>query len=586
VANERRRIAATGLAVVAVTAPLVAGLHLAEERGARARLDATADALAGSIEGDLDRFAELGTAINAGLAPRDEVDTAGYEALLEELEVTRRYPSLLGASRVVSVPRHRLDEVVVRQQVDDPHFRVHGDAGEDELRLILQVHPREPNADAIGLDVAGRPDTVVASERARVEQAPALSSVTQLVQLPPGEAGAVLYVPKVEDGRVDSWIGLSFAGDAFLDQLQPLPAPVAARVIDPDAVPPRTLGELGSAPEGEARRAVIERFGEQWLLEIRPGPGFADPWVRRASILVAIGGVVVAVLLSLLVRALSSRERRAEAIAERRTQQLAAANADLARLNVELSEANTDKDAFLAAVSHELRTPLTVIGGFAGSLRRMRDDPELRIFLDPIERNVRRLDGLVSDLLTLASLDAGGVAALPESVDLAAMARSAPYELAGVPGDQVRVEAPEPVIVRADRRHLERILTNLLVNAVQHGAPPIELGVALDGADAVLTVRDHGAGIDPALVAQMFGRFVRGPRTDRVAGTGLGLAIIRELTELNGGTARYRAAGPGASFEVRLPAEDQTMIDVTDVVGGQVVGPGFPEAGRAAPEAG
>jgi signal transduction histidine kinase len=555
VADERRRLVATTLAVVVLTGALFAALRAGEIRFERERLDATAEALAASVDRELERYAELGAAVNAAVALLPEVDNASYQALLAEFDIPARYPSLLAVNRSVPVSRTDLPAVVAQERRTDPGFRIHGDGGQSELRLVLQVFPPGPqNEVARGLDIAGHPDGFRAHERARITGRPALSDVTELVQLPSGEAGAVIYVPHLDgDGEVGSWVGMLFTGKTFLRQLEPLPAPVSVRVVDADEPEAVVLGQAGIASEAAARSADVERFGERWRVEVRPGPEFGTSWWRRGSTLAGAGGIVIGGLLVLLVRSLSTRERRAQQLAEERTHQLAEVNEELGQLNDALRDANADKDAFLAAVSHELRTPLTVIGGFSDSLRRMRSDPELVVFLDPIDRNVRRLDGLVSDLLTLASLDAGAVELFPEEVDLAELARVAPRELAGVEDDGVRIDAPAPVAVWADRRHVERILVNLLTNAVRHGAPPVDVHVGRRGDEAVLVVRDHGPGLDPALLPDLFGRFVRGARTVQVSGTGLGLAIVRELTDLNRGRVSYRDAQPGACFEVRLP---------------------------------
>jgi signal transduction histidine kinase len=559
VANERRRLVATVLAVVTVTSGLVLGLRVGEGREERARLDATAEALAASIDRELERFAELGAAVNAAVDLLPEVDNASYQALLGGFDIAARYPSLLAVNRSELVPRSALPEVLARERRVEPGFELQTDGGGDELRLIVQVFPDDPaNRRALGLDIAAFDDARLAHERAQRTRGPALSDVTQLVVLPEGEAGSVLYVPDVDDdGTVGAWAGLLFSGEVFVRQLAPLPAPVAVRVVDPagSGAAPTVLGEVGRAPEGPARQAPLDRFGERWRIEVRPGPGFATPWWRRGSTLAGIGGLLIGGLLVLLVDTLSTRERRAQLLAERRTRELAAANEELGQLNRALRHANADKDQFLASVSHELRTPLTVIGGFSDSLRRMHDDPELVIFLDPIDRNVRRLDGLVSDLLALASLDAGAVDLFPEAVDLAALVQT-PEELADLDPTQVRVEADDPVLIRADRRHVERVVTNLLTNATRHGRPPVEVRVVSDGGEAVLQVRDHGAGIDPAVAPKLFGRFVRGPDVDRATGTGLGLAIVRELTELNGGRAAVQPAYPGVRFEIRFPLLD------------------------------
>jgi CHASE1-domain containing sensor protein len=298
VANERRRIAATVLAVLLLTALVVGSLRVVEQRDEAAQLDATAEALAAGIGRELDRIAELGTAASASLTRIDELDSDGYQSLFEQLGVTERYPSVLGVSWVVGVARGDLEAVVAQRQEADGRFRLRSDAGADELRLILHVYPRSRNATALGIDVTGLPDSLDASDRSRASGTPALSRVTQLVQLPQGEAGAVLYVPQpAEDGSVDRWLGLTFAGEALLDQLRPLPADVGLRVVDPESEAFHELGRLGTVAGSDAAQAPIERFGQRWLVEVRPGPGFATPWPRRASTLAALAGLIAALLL-------------------------------------------------------------------------------------------------------------------------------------------------------------------------------------------------------------------------------------------------------------------------------------------------
>jgi signal transduction histidine kinase len=256
----------------------------------------------------------------------------------------------------------------------------------------------------------------------------------------------------------------------------------------------------------------------------------------------------------------------AERTAEVRTAnaELAATNLELAAANNQLELADRNKDDFLAAVSHELRTPLTVISGFVESLRRLRPTgDELEDLLQPIERNVHRLDGLVADLLTLVSLDAGALVPHPEPVRLADVMAQVARELAGLPSEVVLVQVEGDPVAMVDRGHLERMLVNLLTNADRHGEPPIEVAARQrDEGFVELAVRDHGAGIPEDEAEVVFERFTRAPSTQAVVGTGLGLTIVRELATLGGGGVVYSSAQPGARFTVWMPTADQlTAVD-------------------------
>lgn len=248
------------------------------------------------------------------------------------------------------------------------------------------------------------------------------------------------------------------------------------------------------------------------------------------------------------------RERRArqeaEAIAERTTGELYAATQELAKANRALL-------TFLAMTSHDLRTPLLGIIGSVGLLHR--DDlaaDQQRQVVETIERCANRLDRLVEDLLAISRIESGKLAPRPRSVPLLAAIGSA---LESLPPDLrhgVTIDGTAAVVAVVDPDHLQRILTNYLVNAHNHGAPPVEVSAWIDDdGDVVVAVRDHGDGVPADFADQLFGHFARSPHTaGDIAGTGLGLAIVRGLAEANGGAAWYeRAADGGACFLVRLP---------------------------------
>lgn len=224
------------------------------------------------------------------------------------------------------------------------------------------------------------------------------------------------------------------------------------------------------------------------------------------------------------------------------------------------------RDQFLSIASHELRTPLNPLQlqiqlllrlARAGTLASQPPD-RLVAMLETAERSVKQFARLVTQLLDLSRLVAGGLDLRLEEVDLAAVAREAAArygpELAQA-GCELRLAADRPAVGRWDRLRLEQVLTNLLSNAVKYGAgKPVEVAVAAGEGKAVLTVRDQGIGIAAADQARIFDRFERAVSGYEYGGLGLGLYIVRQIVEALGGDVRVDSApGAGATFTVELP---------------------------------
>ncbi|MBI2708129.1 MAG: HAMP domain-containing histidine kinase [Actinobacteria bacterium] len=214
---------------------------------------------------------------------------------------------------------------------------------------------------------------------------------------------------------------------------------------------------------------------------------------------------------------------------------------------------------FLADASHELRTPLTSIQGFAELFRigPAEDRMELAVILRRIEEESARMRTLVEDLLLLARLDQTRPAER-SPVDLAVLAADACSDaVATAPDRPITLDAPQPVVVVGDGHHLRQAIGNLVSNAVAHTPPgtPIEVGARVDGGDAaVVTVRDHGAGLDGEALAHAFDRFWRADPARAGSSAGLGLSIVAAIAEEHGGRAACaNAMGGGARFELRLP---------------------------------
>ena len=233
--------------------------------------------------------------------------------------------------------------------------------------------------------------------------------------------------------------------------------------------------------------------------------------------------------------------------------------------NEELEKANRAKDRFLATMSHELRTPLNAILGFTGTLLMKLPGPlnaDQEKQLRTVQTSARHLLALINDLLDLAKIEAGKVELNLEPVACRLVleeAISALRPLAEGKGLVLRLEAPEDLVVRADRRALSQIVLNLLNNAIkftERGHVRLTLErTRRDESDLVqIGVEDTGIGIRPEDQAKLFAAFTQvGAATRRQEGSGLGLHLSRKLAELLGGSIVVRSDyGKGSTFLLLL----------------------------------
>jgi two-component system phosphate regulon sensor histidine kinase PhoR len=235
-----------------------------------------------------------------------------------------------------------------------------------------------------------------------------------------------------------------------------------------------------------------------------------------------------------------------------------------ARDTTELTRVADMRRDFVANVSHELKTPLAAIRGYAETLRdgALDEPPTARRFTDRILSQCRRLQELLDDLLILSRLEGMDAGIEREPVSLDAIVRHAVELLApaarekGVAIEQL-VEEPAPA-VPGDAGNLERLLLNLLDNAIKYNRPDgrITVRVGRRGGDALLEVSDTGIGIPPESISRIFERFYRVDkgRAREEGGTGLGLAIVKHIAQAHGGQVDVESrAGHGSTFRVRLP---------------------------------
>lgn len=257
-----------------------------------------------------------------------------------------------------------------------------------------------------------------------------------------------------------------------------------------------------------------------------------------------------------LARRIAGRLARAAHDERARVEQLARAS--------ELRRSDALKTALLRGVTHEMRTPLTGIANAAEALRVIDDPAERTELLRAVIGETERLERVVSNLLDLSRFEGGVLAARMEWCVLEELVGAGLQAAAGfLDGVEVVTDvAGDAPLVRADPVLTERILTNLLHNAVRHGAPPVTVTGGPGPAGIELVVSDAGGGVDPRVLPAVFEPFVH----REGVGLGLGLPLCTRLAEAQGARLEHRpgaAAGGagGAAFALVFPFGDPPALE-------------------------
>jgi len=539
-----------------------------------ARFKALSDRLAVTVDNRIDAYIAMLYG-GAGLfAASDDVTFIEFHAYAERLEVTRRYPGIqgLGFTRLVRPEERDAVAASIRRYV--PSYRFWPERPNETVEAIVYLEPQdERNLRAMGYDMSSEPSRRTAMEHARDTAAAAATGRVRLVQdqdSETAEAGFLVYVPvyhggsipaTVEDRRrlIYGFVYSPFRAGDLLKQILELPEvqrmEVSAYAGDG---PPDEAHRLYSSAPLEERTLYemtkpIEVAGERWMLRLRGGTSFIGTARRTATTAVVIVGIVM----SLLLFAITMTQAKARAGAERIAE-------ELRRSEEALRAANRSKDEFLAVVSHELRTPLNAIIGWSAMLRRGQVGPEKHAHaLQVIERNAHAQARLVEDLLDISRAVAGRLRLEPGDVDVTAMLQATVDALRPTAAEQsvdIVLQAPAGLgTIKADQSRLQQIVQNLVGNAIKFtpSGGKVTLAASRDPDGIMIRVIDTGIGIRREFLPFAFDRFRQADTSTTRAhgGIGLGLAIVRHLVELHGGTIDVTSAGEnlGSTFTVRVP---------------------------------
>jgi two-component system sensor histidine kinase MtrB len=397
--------------------------------------------------------------------------------------------------------------------------------------------------------------------------------------------------------------GLERAEADLVDSLQARGAQEVLLITTGGDPLPSSFGlDIGSVPDPLARAVTSGRVGYDYTPEPprqlvfgSPVPGqdldayFFYPLgdldqtlliLSRVLVGVSIAAVVIAVLVGSRVsrrvvdpvrRASRAARRVAEGLFKTRLQveggdELAALATSFNEMAAALEERIARERRFAGDVSHELRTPLTTLRASTDYLLGHSENlaPEVRRATELLAADVAYLQQLVDDLLDLSGVEAGRVEMAWEPLNVAALAREVVARHTRVGEHDVQVEIqgePEELNTVADKKRLERVLGNLVDNALTHGeGKDVTLRIAAALGTLRVSVEDNGPGIPPEAGQRIFERFFKtDPARHRGEGkgSGLGLAIARENAHLHGGEIRvYNGREGGTKFELVLPRRD------------------------------
>jgi signal transduction histidine kinase len=325
--------------------------------------------------------------------------------------------------------------------------------------------------------------------------------------------------------------------------------------------------------------ACAFREGKDFYFEDLERYGLAYPTLRdvavtagyeaAAALPLRMHGEVIGVL---WVRFATRREFDAEERKLMSTMVAQAAQAlERSRLYTRAQKAVALRDEFLSVAAHELRTPLAAmklqIQSLQRELSRLWPDeeraPRLRSKTEVVDRQIRRLEQLVTDLLDLSRLTAGKLRLRIEEFDLVELVheiRDRMAEEVARAGGRLTLHAVGPLRGQWDRARLDQVLSNLMSNAIKYGGGrPITLTAVAEGSEVRLAVHDQGIGISQEDQARIFERFERAVPGRNYSGFGVGLWICKQSVEALGGVIRVQSQpGQGSTFEVLLPYKART----------------------------
>jgi signal transduction histidine kinase len=240
---------------------------------------------------------------------------------------------------------------------------------------------------------------------------------------------------------------------------------------------------------------------------------------------------------------------------------------DFNRMTAELRKVEILKTDFFSNVSHEFKTPLSVIQSYAGLLKKAASDSVQRDHTEQILLSVKKLNGLITNLLKLNLLEHQTIPAVRKPYNLCEQLEECALQFESVWEEkkiEFFLEMEDHVMIESDKDLLELVWSNLLSNAFKFTGSGgcVTLKQRTEGEDVLISVSDTGCGMDREMILHIFDPFYQGDTSRSSEGNGLGLALVRRILELCGGSVTVRSRlGEGSEFLVRFPIWRQVYAD-------------------------
>ncbi|MEJ6981529.1 ATP-binding protein [Pedobacter sp. P351] len=251
---------------------------------------------------------------------------------------------------------------------------------------------------------------------------------------------------------------------------------------------------------------------------------------------------------------------------EKRAAEMVLANKELAAQNQEL-ELNKRKDEFIGIASHEVKTPLTSISAYLQIMQRNQADDKNKIFIDKALRQVKKLSGLISDLLDISKIEAGKLTLNLSTFDICELTKEV-IEIIEFGGIQHKIEStfiPKGLLVHADKHRIEQVINNLISNSIKYSphSNRIVILVSQSDTDVLVSVQDFGTGIREDQQTHIFSRFYRAEDVaPHISGLGLGLYICDDIISRHKGLLGVVSKpGAGSTFSFKIPKVSDKQSD-------------------------
>lgn len=457
----------------------------------------------------------------------------------------------------VEAQADRLEGFAFLERADDGSLRT----ADHRERYVpaLYIEPLDKNRDSLGFDLLSEPVRGAAVEAAIDRIRPTVTARIRLLHEKEDAWSVLIMMPVLKrpypseriQGLAVGAVRVPNVVDAALERMDRNRFRILIRDL---SAPPGDQLLFGTLPETQPEltaKEPLEEMGRRLQIEISPA---GEPSPRWSSWFVLAGCLVFTGLISAFVVQSATRQIQVERLVALRTGELANANEELQRSNIELQR-------FAQVASHDLREPLRAIGSYAQLLDESASSlsPEHRGFLARIIAASQRMQALVDDLLSLARIEGGAAArnrrplrplldhAL-ENLEAAIAASATTFEIGALPE------------VACDPSQIVQLFQNLVGNAIKFrraGVPPVvRIGSRRDGDHWEISVQDNGIGISPEHHARIFEMFERLHPRERYGGTGIGLAICRRVVDRHGGRIWLESEPErGSVFRFTLRAE-------------------------------